>query len=251
MKLRRLGNLRAFEAKGTNYALYVEKGITAMDHEVVVREKVTEKYLLDELVPDVRDEFEEHFFDCPECALDVRAGSAFIEKAKRVLAETRVAEPAASVPVKPGWPGWLRPVYTVPVLALLLAFIGYQNLITYPSLRQAQNRPQVLPWASVNIGTWGASGPVITTAPGEGFLLFVRIPPGGGYARYVAELHDPDGKLAWSVTIPGASAQDQWSIHVPGADRQAGDCTLAVRGISTAGESKEVGRASFVLQIQR
>ena len=225
-----------------------------MDHEVVVREKMTEKYLLNELGSEARDEFEEHYFDCPECAFDVRAGSAFVERAKRVLAEARQTETVISpTPPAPdfGWLSWLRPVYAAPVLALLLAFIGYQNLVTYPALRQGQNRPQVLPWAAVNIGTWGSGGPVITTAPGQGFLLFVRIPPDGSYSRYTAELHGPDGKTEWSLTIPADSAHDQWPIHVPAANREAGDCTLSVRGITAAGESKEVGRASFVLQIQK
>jgi hypothetical protein len=141
-------------------------------------------------------------------------------------------------------------------MVLLLAVIGYQNLVIYPQLQQAFNRPQVLPWASVNVGTYGSEGPVITTRRGEGFLLFVRIPPDSGYSHYGAELYNPGGKLEWSLTIPvpsgkETSAQDQWPVQVPGANREAGSYTLAVRGITTAGESKEVGRASFELQIQK
>ena len=58
-----------------------------MDHTAVVREKMTERYLLNELESDVRDQFEEHYFDCPECAQDLCAGSQFVEQAKVVLAE--------------------------------------------------------------------------------------------------------------------------------------------------------------------
>src|SRR5450631_2029029 len=60
-----------------------------MDHDVVVRQKMTERYLLDELDPAARDEFEEHFFDCADCALDVHAGALFVEQSKVVLAEGR------------------------------------------------------------------------------------------------------------------------------------------------------------------
>jgi hypothetical protein len=35
-----------------------------MDHNQAVREKATERYLLNELDPGVRDQFEEHLFDC-------------------------------------------------------------------------------------------------------------------------------------------------------------------------------------------
>jgi len=38
----------------------------------------TEKYLLDELDLTLRDEFEEHLFDCQECAFDCWAGATFL-----------------------------------------------------------------------------------------------------------------------------------------------------------------------------
>lgn len=225
-----------------------------MNHDMVVRQKMTERYLLDELDPAQQDEFEEHLFDCQNCADDVRAGAIFVEKSKVVLAESPAAAlvPApAPAPPPPGWFAWLRPAFAMPALAVLLAVVGYQNLVTYPQLEQALNRPQVLPFASVNVGTWGAGGPVITTAPGKGFLLFVRIPPDSAYARYTADLYNPAGKLEWSLTIPAIASQDQWPVQVPGANRESGTYTMAVRGVTAAGESKEVGRASFDLQIQK
>jgi hypothetical protein len=224
-----------------------------MDHDGVVRQKLTERYLLGELDDLARQEFEEHYFDCPDCAVDVRAGALFVEQSKVVLAEEPV--PAglpmtAPMPTKLGWFAWLRPAFAAPALALLLAVIGYQNLVTYPRLQQASNRPRVLPFASVNVGTWGSGGQTISTAPGEGFLLFVRIPP-DGYPSHTADLYNPAGKLEWSLSIPASSAQDQWPVQVPGAKREAGTYILIVRGVAAAGESKEVGRASFELQIQK
>lgn len=234
-----------------------------MDHDTVVRQKMPEKYLLGELSSEIRDEFEEHFFDCKECALDVQAGSLFVEQSKIVLAERSVAisgnSVAAETSSKPGWLSGLRsilrPVTVVPVLALLTV-IGYQNLVTYPQLTRQLNSPQVLAWAPVNVGTYGSEGPVITTHPGEGFLLFARIPPDSGYAHYAAELYNPAGKLEWSLTIPVTSAQaaaeqDQWPVQVPGANRDTGTYTLKVRGVTATGESKEVGQASFELKSQK
>jgi hypothetical protein len=226
-----------------------------MDHEMVVREKFAEKYLLNELNTGLRNEFEEHFFDCPECAFDIQAGSVFVDQSKVILAEkkTEISQGATASAVTPSRPRWfaiLRPSFVVPVFALLLAVIGYQNLVTYPQLK-ASNHPHVLPWASVNVGTYGSEGTVITTRPGEGFLLFVRIPPDGSYARYIADLYNPAGKVEWSITIPESTTQDQWPVQIPGANRVAGNYSLAVHGITTAGEIKEIGRASFELQIQK
>jgi hypothetical protein len=235
-----------------------------MDHDVVARQKMTERYLLGELDADARHEFEEHFFDCPDCALDVRAGALFVEQSKVVLAEQ--SQPAAAgrsvpthVPAKPGWLAGLRemfrPAFAAPVMAVLLAVLGYDNLVTYPQLKAALNSPRVLPFASVNVGSWGSGGPLISIDPGEGFLLFVRIPP-DGCSRHTAELYNPAGKMEWSLPILSSvrnpsSAQDQFPVQVPGAQREAGAYLLVVRGLTAAGENKEVGRVSFELQIQK
>ncbi len=227
-----------------------------MDHDVVVREKMTEKYLLEELEPKLKDEFEEHFFDCPECALDVRAGSEFVSSSRILLAESPEPVPVhAAIPAPPpfnrGRFAWLRPAIAAPVFALLLVVIGYQNLVTYPQLRSALTQPQVLPWASVNVGTYGAEGPVIGVAQGRGFLLFVRIPPDGNYTHYTADLYNPNGRLEWSLAFPAIPGRDQWPVQVPGARREAGTYKLTVRGVTAAGESKDLGSTSFEIQIQK
>jgi len=223
-----------------------------MDHNEVVREKMTERYLLQELDPVVRDEFEEHFFDCPECALDVRAGAAFVEQSKVVLAE-KPAVVCAPVGrnVKPGWFAWLRPAFAVPALALLLLVLGYQNLVTYPRLRQAQRRPEALPWAAINVGTYGSGGPLITKFPGQDFLLFVRIPPDGNYSRYHAVLYDSSAQPEWTLTIPANPATDEWPIRIPGASLNTGNYTLKLTGITAEGQAREIGQAAFELQDQK
>ncbi len=236
-----------------------------MDHETVVRQKMTERYLLDELDSEIRDEFEEHYFDCKDCAADVQAGALFVEQSKMELAAdlkpAAVARPVgAPSPPSAGWLAGLhsifRPAIAAPVVLLLLAVIGYQNLVTYPNLQQARNTPQVLPWTSVNVGTYGSEAPVVATTQGQGFLLFVRIPPEGTYRSYTAELRNPAGKSEGSFAIPvtpeqKAAGQDQWPVQISGANLAPGSYTLSVRGLTPAGDSKEVGQASFELQIQK
>ncbi len=233
----------------------ITRGDKTMDHTAVVRQKMTERYLLDELDAEVRDEFEEHFFDCPECALDIRAGAHFVAHAKTILGQS--SEPV-SLRVAPSrdagrreWFAWLRPAFAAPALALLLAVVGYQNLITYPRFQSELNRPQILPAVSVNVGTWGAGGPATAVSEGKGLLLFVRIPPDGAYVRYTADLYNPGGKLEGSFTITPAAGQDQWPVMVPAIHREAGTYAVAVHGIMAGGESKDFGIASFELQIQR
>jgi hypothetical protein len=224
-----------------------------MDHTTVVRQKMTERYLLAELEPEVRDEFEQHYFDCGECALDVSAGAQFVSQSKAVLAE--VAEPVPVHAIRPrqdrGWFAWLRPMFAVPALALLLAVVGYQNLVTVPHLRSDASQARILPSASVNLDTYGVGGPATVVPAGTGLLLFLRIPQDWPAVRYTVDLRGPDGKLESSLTIPASPGQDQWSVEVPEVDRQAGDYSVAVQGISASGEKKDLGSKTFQLQIQR
>lgn len=222
-----------------------------MDHKDAVRLEATEKYLLNELDPDQLDQFEEHLFDCPDCAVDVRAAAMFVEQSKNILTETPRAVPAPIPSRAPsGWVAWFRPAFAVPVMALLLVVVGYQNLVTVPRLKQAVTQPQLLPWASVNVGTYGGEGVVVSAPRGKGFVLFVRIPPDPEVSRYKADLYNPAGKLEWSLTIPATTSRDQWPVEVPAANREAGTYTLAVQGATATGQSKDIGRTSFQLQIQ-
>jgi Putative zinc-finger len=223
-----------------------------MDHTESRGLMAAEKYLLGELTPEQREEFEEHFFDCRECALDVRAGAAFVEHSKVVLAEPVIVS-SARVPAlaKPGRFAWLRPAFIVPVLAALLMVIGYQNLVTYPQLKQAADSPQILPWASINVSTRGTSTIQISTRPKEGFHLLVNIPPESRYTSYTFDLSSPSGRLEWSRTTPATSSDEARSIYVPGANQEPGVYTLAVRGNTATNESSDLGHYSVEVQIQK
>ena len=224
-----------------------------MDHDEAVRQNATERYLLDELDPKLRDQFEEHLFDCHDCAFDLRAGAMFVEQTKVILAEPP-AVAVARVPVaetaKSGWFAWLRPAFAIPVLALLLAVIGYQNFVTYPSLVATANQPQVGPWASVNVSTRSTSAISMKVHKGEGFGILVNLPPEDGFASYTSDLYNPAGKKEWSRQIATASHEDTRQIYIPGHNLETGNYTLVVNGITPGGESKEISRHPIDVQIQ-
>jgi hypothetical protein len=229
-----------------------------MDHSESIRLMASEKYLLGELTPELRDQFEEHFFDCQECALEVRAGAAFVEHSKVVLSEPVVVSPMrvpVATPANPGWFARLRPVFALPVLAAVLLVVGYQNLVTYPKLKgeaAAFSRPQILVSASlINANTRGAGKTVVSARPDEPFLLFVDIPADARFSSYVAELDGPAGNSEWSLAIPAETTKDTVPIRVPASHREAGMYTLVVRGVdSSGGKGVQVGRYPFELQIR-
>jgi len=223
-----------------------------MNHDEAVRQKATERYLLNELDPGTRDQFEEHLFDCQDCAVDLRAGAMFVEQSKVILAQPEVTVPRrVPATAEPGWFAWLRPALAVPVLALLLAVIGYQNFVQVPHLESAANQPQALPYASVNISTRGVVKTTVTTVPGQDFNLFVSIPPDPAYTAYTLELHNPAGQLKWSLRIPASSPDDTRSIHVPGAGLEQGTYQLVVKGITASGQSLDLGNYPVEVQLQK
>lgn len=226
-----------------------------MDHELVLREKLTEKYFLEELDPELLDKFEEHYFECTECARDVRAASVFVNHSKAILAEqgeprTFPMRPPAHSQGSSGWFAWLRPAVLIPVMAILIAVISYQNFVTLPRLSQQAGRPQLLPAATLNLLTYGTNASPLVVHGKEGFLLNVIVPPGQLYPSYRVHLYGPAGNMDASVPIK-ASTDDTWPIRFPAATRQSGTYKVAVHGLTSDGKDVLIGSNSFELQVEK
>jgi hypothetical protein len=226
-----------------------------MDHNDAIQLMATEKYLLDELSPNLRDEFEGHLFGCHECAMDVRAASAFLERGKVALADSAVTAVPVRIQPRPGLFAWLRPAFAVPAMAALLLVIGYQNLVTYPALKNAvaENRaPHILPAAPLlSTARRGSDLSAITVRPGEPFLLPLDIPPQNDAASYRIDLQNPAGGVEWSLTASAEAARNSLPIQVPGVNK-AGQYKVVVIALNPQGEKiSEVGSYAFELQFAK
>jgi hypothetical protein len=225
-----------------------------MNHDDAVRGMVSEKYLLDELAPEARDEFEEHLFGCHECALDVRAGAALIDKATVALGEPQ-AIPAVitPAPIKPSWwSAWFRPAIAMPAMVALVAVAAFQTFFELPSLKRElarNNTPQLLASTSlINVNSRGAAKASVPVKRGEPFLLFLDIAAEARFSAYVAELHDASGTLRWTLPISAEAARDTLSLHIPSESLDAGPYTIVVRGIANRQQASEIGRYPFQLE---
>jgi hypothetical protein len=218
-----------------------------MEHEQAVQEMAVERYLLDELTPELREEFEAHLFDCAECSLDLRAEAAFIQEAKLQL-PTMVSTAGAAKPAREprDWFAWLRPAFAVPVFAAMLAVIGFQNLSTIPSLRHAATEPRITPWVSFHTGTRGDAHLSLPADPKQGAVLLIQVPTENDYASYSFELYNQQGKRVFTQNAPAAGqavgAGGAFSLTIPGAGLEQEPYTLVVSGVSTQGGRTEVDR---------
>lgn len=223
-----------------------------MDHNEAVQEMAVERYLLDELTPELREQFEEHLFDCSECSLDLRAGSLFVQEAKVQLPElaastpgSRPVAPARSPREKSDWFAWLRPAFAVPTFACLLAFIAYQNLATIPALRSASTEPRLVPWVSFHTGTRGNAHLNVPADRNQGAGILIELPQENAYTGYAFELYDPQGRRSWrhtAVLNPAGPGMGTFSLVVPGAGLQQGSYTLVISGLTPQGSRAEIDR---------
>jgi hypothetical protein len=235
---------------------YLSREETAdMDHPEAIRLMAVEKYLLNELSPELRKNFEEHLFECTECEFDVQAGYALIDGTKDVLSSA-VEVTNVVVPGKPTqWLSWLRPAIAVPVMALLLVVVGYQNLVTVPALKNevaAAQAPQILSPVYLTAGISRGSNQVTVTAKrNHPLAVSVDIPAESRFTSYVCELQSPSGELEGSLPVSAEAAKNSVSISVYPKHGNSGVYQLVVFGVPQDGSAKvEIERQSFEVHIQ-
>jgi hypothetical protein len=142
-----------------------------MTHQQALDGLASERYLLNEMAEVERFEFEEHYFDCAECAEDLRLGDLIRQEARRsgsALAADRQAGRPAVVLTSAKW--WRRPMVAAPwaVAATLAMVVGYQSLVTVPGLRGSVSSQSIEP-VMLRGATRGAAT-TVTIAPGQRFI---------------------------------------------------------------------------------
>jgi anti-sigma factor RsiW len=225
-----------------------------MDHSEATRRGTVEKYLLDELPNADRDEFEQHFFDCLECAADLKTTAAFLDAARRELKRPPAARAGPKAVKKSGLSFLWRPAFLSPAFALLLIVIVYQNLVMFPragSEIAVSDRPEVL--ASVSLiggNSRSAAIPSVTIRGAQPLLLSVDIPTAEQFSSYACVLTDPAGAVVWRVPVSAEQAKDTVSVRIPAGQWRDGDYRLIVQGNANRaqGEPAELARYRFILR---
>jgi hypothetical protein len=223
-----------------------------MDHEDALRRGAVEKYLLNDMPPPERDDFEVHFFDCPECAADLRATAAFLGGAKQALRRSPVPKSAPRIPKKPWFEFFGRPAFAAPAFALLLVVVAYQNAVLLPRLAHdpmEQKNPEILTSLSLIGGnSRGGAVPSATVSPGQPLLISLDIPTAERFSSYSCVLIAPTGAVAWRLPVSATQAKDTMAIRVPSGVLAPGDYRLVVQGQSNPGaDTAELATYRFTL----
>jgi hypothetical protein len=231
-----------------------------MDHQDALKEMAVERYLLGELSGESLKRFEEHLFECGECAMDVQVGATFIDNARTELgsAQRLVAPPLKS---RTGWMSWFSSPWILgPALATCLVILGFQNLVVQPRMKlelaQAQAAPAVLnPLVLANAGARGDSTPEIVAPEHGTFAISVDVPATGDFSGYLCSLYTPDGSLVWQTTIPPDQVRDSLLIGVPSDRVKEGINSFVIQGLpagtGSGGTLKDLAKYRFSVKFRK
>jgi len=215
-----------------------------MDHSEAIDGKFTERYLLGELTPAQRDQFEEHYFDCAICADDVQTGAVFVDNARALLREGPVSEETAFSGNKSAFARYGMPFQSAAfAFVALLCVMGYENVVTIPNLRAHSSgvrAPEILPTVSLlGMGARAESNPVAAPA-GKDFVFEMEIPGGPEFTGYMCEIRDAANVLKYSVPVGTADAKDTMRLSIPAAALSAGNYDLIVLGEKPGGATQKL-----------
>ena len=219
-----------------------------MTHEEAADGRAAEKYVLSELSPEERADFEQHFFDCSECAESVRLGEILAANAREVFlqqADSQAAPRPAGAIESGGFAKWLWPAFVFALALVVLLTIANGVLLNRLSRLGA---PQSYP-AFFLRGTARGDEQVLTIPRTARFVgVSVDVPPGRRFLLYRCSLADASGRqrLSADLTAP-ADSQAALNLLIPTSDLVPGRYDLVLGGIDGAALF-ELGRYPFQLQ---
>lgn len=156
-----------------------------------------------------------------------------------------------------GWFLWLRPAVAVPALLVLLAFVGYQNLISLPRAKSGDSAGKAQTFNSFSLvatnvrAERGGEPAKVQVHKNETFALDFDFLPKRKFDHYLGQLQDAAGRSVFEVVIPAEKENHEVHLLVPNGLGRPGEYNLVIAG---DGGSKgqwvkvnEVSRMNFVV----
>jgi len=204
-----------------------------MDHERATATKLPMKYVLGELAPADRDEFEDHLADCSNCMNEVWMATAFAANAKEVFRE-EAAEPAPA-PRRKWFPWSPFPAFafSAALNIALAAGLGYGVLRVYPGMRA-----ELAEWnqaAAVDVvpvrGVERAATGSVQTVKTSGNLVVLSFDLPQRYEKYVYSIAEPTRGVVLSGEI-NYKGTDSLHLRVPAGRLAPGKYKVTVAGLN-------------------
>ena len=225
-----------------------------MLHTQIENEEVIERYVRNQLNPDERRTFEEHYFVCEECFARVQEMENFVAGVRDAAERGILTGPAGtSAPFKTGWLPWAF-AGSICITALLAIAIGWLTLSTVPKLRSdlnatvARSRSQQqtiaqlqegaklpempeanVPLAMLQAERGGEASEAVLPVNAKRLLLWVDIGL-SHYTSYRIEVFSPSGTLIATIDHLTRSSYGALAISLPANQLQPGIFRVILTG---------------------
>lgn len=222
-----------------------------MDHPEAMQLRAAERYVLGDLSVSEVEEFERHFFDCPQCSEELRLLSVLQENARAVFIEQSpgprtepvvVVQPAVAPAKQPWWKLWQQPWVLAPAFAaiVLAILVGYQT-----GLRRSSEGPQSISSYPLYAASRGEETVIAPPANAQFYSFYMDRTWDRDYASYSAALKPEGGgavqySIQMAATAPGQSMQ----VLLPAHALEPGRYVLTISG----NDGTELARYPFTLR---
>jgi hypothetical protein len=213
-----------------------------LDHLKATKRNVADRYVLGELSQAQREEFEEHYFECVDCAEDVRAFLAISSNSRSVLVDVPDYEEPAD---GRGWTrtGWLQALRSwrppaIYAMAPALAIFALTVITTYQSITlRSQLVAQAVPQFALRPDARGDESEISIQKQGHFVVLAADVPGAPREIRWQIRgvgSHIP----LMEGTAPGPRPGSSLSVLIPASKLSTGQYALV---LCPDGISQETG----------
>jgi hypothetical protein len=224
-----------------------------MDHSEATERGAVERYVLGDLTVSEVEEFERHFFDCPQCSEELRMMAVFQDNARAVFIEqgptpSRVVA-AVEKPPRVSWWTRLGPWVAVPAMAALAIgiFAGYEA-----GMRNPAGSPQEISPYPLYAASRGEETVIAPPAGAQFYELYMDRTWDTEFASYRAVVRgdSPNGPERWSIKLAAPAPGKAIHILTPVRALGSGRYVMTIYGIGGDGREVETGRYPFTLRIE-
>ena len=230
-----------------------------MRHRQIEDEEIVERYARNQLAPEEREAFEEHFFACDECFEKLQATERFIagvrDAADRGLLGSGLPEAA---PAR-GWSSWMLPALAVSTCTALAfaAVMGWVFLFQMPNLRQQLNQAAAelrvqrearaalekqlgrgsaaevnLPFVMLQATRDVQAPPTEVTLPAgaQRVVLWADVGPAGRFRSFRLQVYTADNRLVETLENLKRNSYGALAVSLPAERLPAGDYLVKLAG---------------------
>ena len=230
-----------------------------MEHSEAQNQRAAERYMLGDLTVSEVEEFERHFFDCPQCSEELRTLTILRENARAVFVEQESAPSqvaAAVIEQKPVYieqpsiekrPSWFSFNIWAPALAMLAiaVFAGFKFG------ERGAGEPQSISSFPVYAATRGSETIVGPAAGAKFFTLYMDRTWERDFASYRAAVRvdGPSREEKTSIPIPTPAQGASIQLLFPAQKLSAGRYILTIFGKDAAGNEAIAAEYPFTLRV--